>query len=326
MTGAMALPVTTLAQITDVHLPPVLSLRPWLWNLKRSVGFINWYRNRRDLHLSSVAALLAADIVAQTPDHIAVTGDLASLGLPGEFTTGLDWLATLGDKARVSVVPGNHDIYTKGCDALCLTAWADYMRSDAWGSELLGRSEGFPYVRRVNSLALVGLNSAVPTRLFRASGRIGARQMQALDETLERLRPTGLARVVLIHHPPLRQQAPSRRALEDADELEAVLKKQGADLVLHGHNHRDSLLWTGASGHPRIPIVGLATGSTGRKHRHEPLARYNLYRFSGEPGNRSIELVTRGLQSEAGKIVELRRQALVPDAALAASGSVMALP
>lgn len=318
---------TTLAQITDVHLPPVLSLKPWIWNLKRSVGLLNWYRNRRDLHLASVAALIAADAVAQAPDAFAVTGDLASLGLPGEFQVGLDWLATLGEQQHVSLIPGNHDIYTKGCDAICLREWAGYMRSDDWGNDFLQGAEGFPYVRRVGNLALVALNSAVPTRLFIASGRIGQRQLDALAKVLDRLKETDLIRVVLLHHPPLKSQAPQRRALEDAVELDALLRKHGADLVLHGHNHRDSLVWTGAPGQPRIPIVGAATASTGRKHRHEPLARYNLYRISGKQGAARIELVTRGLESANGKIVELRRQVLEPDAALsAASGSVVRVP
>ncbi len=318
-------PAITLAHITDVHLPPVLTWKPWLWNLKRSVGLINWYRNRRTLHLAPVAALLASDIVAQAPDHIAVTGDLASLGLPGEFQVGLDWMKSMGGPQNVSVIPGNHDIYTKGCDTACVTAWTDFMASDAWGREVMPGATGFPYLRRVGNVALVGLNSSVPTRLFRASGRIGERQMQALDDVLARLATLDLVRVILIHHPPLRHQAPSRRALEDARTLDALLKARGADLVLHGHNHRDSLTWTGPPG-GRIPIVGVATGSTGREHRHEPLARYNLYRIAGQAGAAHIELVTRGLKSSAGGIVELRRQILLPDAALEGAPLVMAVP
>jgi 3',5'-cyclic AMP phosphodiesterase CpdA len=318
--------ITTLAQITDVHLPPVMSLRPWIWNLKRSVGMLNWYRNRRNLHLAPIAYAIAADAVAQSPDAFAITGDLASLGLPGEFGTGIAWLKTLGDMRHVALIPGNHDIYTKGCDVVCLREWAHYMRSDEWGREFLQGAEGFPYVRRVGNLAIVALNSAVPTRLFIASGRIGERQLKALAAILDRLKQTGLIRVVLLHHPPLKSQAPQRRALEDADALDAVLKQHGADLVLHGHNHRDSLVWTGAAGAPRIPIVGLATGSTGREHRHEPLARYNLYRISGTPGAARIEIVSRGLESARGKIIELRRQVLQPDAALSATSAVMQVP
>jgi 3',5'-cyclic AMP phosphodiesterase CpdA len=285
--------------------------------MKRCLGLINWLRNRRKLHLNSVAAALAADMVVSAPDHIAVTGDLANLGLPGEFQTGLTWLATLGERSRVSLIPGNHDIYTTHCDTLCLDAWSHYMQSDTWGSTIAG--PGFPYVRRVGPLALIALNSAVPTKLFRATGRIGPRQMSALAKVLEDLKSTGLSRVVLIHHPPLPEQAPRRRALEDGADLARVLAAHGADLVVHGHNHRDSLVWTPGPDNRRIPIVGVATGSAGRFHPDEPLARYNLYRFTGSPGELAIEIVTRGLARTGGSVVELGRRALKPDAAQAAS-------
>lgn len=305
---------TTLAHISDLHLPPARLFSTWQWNLKRIVGLINWYRNRRTLYLSSAAAALAEDIVAMAPDHIAVTGDLANFGLPGEYQTGLDWLATLGPLERVSLIPGNHDIYTGRSDAACLAAWGHYMRCDAWGRGVAADAGQFPYVRRVGNVAVVALNSAVPTKLFLASGRVGERQLRALAKTLDDLRDTGLLRVVLIHHPPLPGQAPPRRALVDGRQLQDVLMRHGADLVLHGHNHRDTVVWTGHGGGAHIPIVGVATGSVGRVHPHEPLARYNLYRLEGEPGSARIEMITRGLASSGGNVVELKRAILHPGA------------
>lgn len=307
--------VTTLAHISDLHLPPAGLFSTWHWNLKRIVGLVNWYRNRRTLYLASAADALAFDIVKMAPDHIAVTGDLANFGLPGEYQTGLDWLAKLGPRERVSLIPGNHDIYTSRCDVTCLTAWDAYMRSDAWGLEN-GTEPGFPYVRKIGNVAIIALNSAVPTDLFIASGRLGARQMRVLAETLDRIKQSGLIRVVLIHHPPLPGQTPPRRALTDARALQDVLRSHGADLVLHGHNHRDTIVWADCdSGHP-IPVVGVATGSVGRPHRHEPLARYNLYRIEGEPGQARIEMVTRGLERENGSVAELHRSVLMPGAAI----------
>lgn len=320
--------VTTLAQISDVHLPPVLSFRPWLWNTKRILGLINWLRNRRKLHLRSVAALLADDIVAQEPDQIAVTGDLACLGLPTEFQSALTWLSRFEDKDRVSLIPGNHDIYTTGCDTACLNAWGEYFYSDAWGLEMRGQEQGFPLVRRVGPLAIIALNSSFPTRLFRAYGRVGERQLLALSEVLDKTAREGLIRVVLIHHPPLVGQAPRRRALMDCEEMESLLIEKGAELVVHGHNHRDSLRWVSTKAGRDLPVVGVATGSAGREHRYEPLARYNLYRFTKSGDGVEIELVTRGLRSAAGGVVELRRQPLRPDVALdvPAAGTVMRVP
>ena len=55
------------------------------------------------------------------------------------------------------------------------------MRPDDWGSRLNGAGrDGFPYVRRIGGLALIGLNSAVPTKPFVAAGRLGSISSQPL--------------------------------------------------------------------------------------------------------------------------------------------------
>ena len=60
-----------------------------------------------------VLAALVADLKAQTPDHIAVTGDLVNLSLTNEFAPARAWLDGLGDPRDVTLVPGNHDTYVR---------------------------------------------------------------------------------------------------------------------------------------------------------------------------------------------------------------------
>jgi 3',5'-cyclic AMP phosphodiesterase CpdA len=305
----------TLAHISDVHLGPIAAFHPRYWNLKRGLGFLNWHRGRRFVHRTNVADAIAADALAQKPDHIAVTGDLANIGLPSEYEKALSWLGALGSPGDVSVVPGNHDIYTARLHgASCLTRWAPHMSSDDWGKDYVAQPDnGFPFVRRVGPVALVGLNSAVPTPPFVASGRLGPRQLSALAHTLERLGTSGLIRVVLIHHPPLAGQASRMRGLEDAADFERVIEAHGAELVLHGHNHRDMLAWRQwTRGH--VPVVGVASGSAGRAHKGEPPARYNILRFARGSGGFEIELRTRGLLDPSGPIVEISRADLAPHA------------
>ena len=303
----------TLAHISDVHLGPITGFHPRYWNLKRGLGFLNWHRGRRFVHQKVVADAIAGDAVAQGADHIAVTGDLANIGLPQEYEAALSWLRALGDPEHVTVVPGNHDIYTARLHgASCLTHWAPYMTSNVGGAAFATDGDkGFPFVRRVGGLALVGLNSAVPMPPFVAAGRLGPRQLAALEQTLDQLGKSGLIRVVLIHHPPLPGQAPRLRGLEDAADLERVIDAHGAELVLHGHNHLDMLAWRQWSrGH--VPVIGVASGSAGRHHKAEPLARYNLFGLTREGAKVRIEMRTRGLREPGGAIVELRRTTLDP--------------
>jgi 3',5'-cyclic AMP phosphodiesterase CpdA len=163
-------------------------------------------------------------------------------------------------------------------------------------------------VRRAGPLALIGVNSAIPTRPLVAAGRVGRDQFATLRDCLVRLSNEKLMRVVLIHHPPLPGQTAPRRALQDAAELADVLSECGAELVLHGHNHRDSLLWHPSREKP-VPVVGVASGSAARTHGPEPLGRYNLFRF--EPGG--IEMVVRGItDASRGQVVEIARARLQP--------------
>jgi 3',5'-cyclic AMP phosphodiesterase CpdA len=300
----------TLVHLSDVHLAPVVGMRPRHWNVKRGLGYINWRSGRRRVHLRSVADRIAADARAQNPDHIAVTGDLANLGLPGEYAAALAWLKALGDASVVSVVPGNHDIYTGRLGGeTCLVTWAPFMSGS--GREGGDGPAHFPYVRTQGPVALIGLNSAVPTPPFVAAGRLGRPQIDALGAVLERLGAEGYIRVVLIHHPPLPGQAPPRRALADAEALAAVLDGAGAELVLHGHNHRQMMSWREHSA-GGIPVLGVASASASRAHaqKGEPLAGYHVLRIRRDEGAVRIECETRGLATPEGEIVSLGRQML----------------
>jgi 3',5'-cyclic AMP phosphodiesterase CpdA len=182
------------------------------------------------------------------------------------------------------------------------------MASDAEGAVHAGRSgKAFPFVRMLGRVALIGVNSAMLTPPFVASGRLGAEQLARLGGILERLGDAGIFRLVLIHHPPLPGQAKRYRDLEDAAALETTLSRHGAELVIHGHNHHSTLAWcTTAAG--KVPVVGVPSASLGRPHKREPLARYNLYRIAGPPW--TVELVGRGLEREGGTVVELERRLL----------------
>lgn len=310
----------TVAHLSDVHLSPVRGFALRYLNVKRGLGYLNWQRSRRGVHQRPSLDLVVADLKAQNPSHIAVTGDLINLGLPAEYEAAMTWLEGLGPPNTVTVVPGNHDIYTVLRGDPGVARWADYMRADAWGAHFAeGGRDGFPFVRHLHSAALVGLNSAVETPPFIAAGQLGQAQIDALARILDRLGNEGVARIVLIHHPPLTGQAPWSRALRDSAQLEGVLAEHGAELVLHGHNHCDGYTefeWRCG----RIPIVGISSGSAGRIHKHEPLGRYNLLSIAQTENGARIECITRGLDPTGTFIHQIHHKVFNTYASEASSG------
>ena len=121
-----------LAHLSDPHLGPLP--KPRLSELigKRATGFLNWQRKRRFVHRGDVLARIVADLQAQAPDHIAVTGDLANISLAGEYAPARVWLESLGSPADVTLVPGNHDAYARRTAHHPQLHWGDYMRGDEW--------------------------------------------------------------------------------------------------------------------------------------------------------------------------------------------------
>jgi 3',5'-cyclic AMP phosphodiesterase CpdA len=266
----------TLAHLSDSHIGPVP--RPSLRQLagKRGLGYINWRRGRRRTHDMALLARLVADLVAQKPDHVAMTGDILNIGLPAEFPGAAAWLATLGSPRDVSFTPGNHDAYTRDSMPHLTATFAPWVEGDETGDP------PFPFLRVRGDVALIGLCSGLPTGALAATGRLGAAQLARLGRLLEETRARNLARIVMIHHPPLRRGAAPMRRLDDANALEAVLTKAGAELVLHGHNHTFSLdfLKSAASRAVggRMPILGAPSASSGSRAPRSHAA-YHLLRL-----------------------------------------------
>lgn len=291
-----------LAHLSDPHLGPIP--RPRVTDLanKRLLGFVNWHLRRQRQHRREVLEAIVADMKAAAPDHVAVTGDLVNIALDGEFAPAKSWLESVGSPEKVTLVPGNHDIYVRATAGHAQHFFAKFMRGDADDAAAAPR---FPFVRRRGPLALIGLSSALPTAPLLATGRIGPDQLARLAGVLEELKKQQTFRVVLIHHPPVSTHSRHKR-LVDAQALREVLRAHGAELVLHGHDHLHSVAWTkGPAG--EIPVVGVPSASAAL-HGEEDAAAHNLLRIDGGPGAWRCELVVRGLSAEKAGIVELTRR------------------
>jgi 3',5'-cyclic AMP phosphodiesterase CpdA len=290
-----------LAHLSDPHLAPLPAPRLRELAGKRMLGYVNWRRRRHKIHRTEQTDMLVRDLKAQAPDHVAVTGDLVNIALETEFAQARAWLHGLGSPHDVTLVPGNHDAYVRPALAAQATHWHEFMRDDGAPTPALR----FPFVRRRGPLALIGLSSAVPTAPFMATGRLGAQQIERLDELLGRL--AGLCRVVLIHHPPCSEPGDRFKRLTDSADFGAVLRRWGAEMVLHGHAHVHALNWLEGPNGP-IPALGVPSASAVMVDgKRTDCAAYNLYRIGGTARAYSCEAVTRGFRAEAGRIVELGR-------------------
>ncbi|MGU3496986.1 metallophosphoesterase family protein [Xanthobacteraceae bacterium A53D] len=296
-----------LAHLSDPHLGPIPEARLSELLGKRFFGMMNWIGARRRNFGASTLAPLMADLAAQHPDHIAVTGDLVNVSLPAEFDTGATFLASLGLPDKVTVIPGNHDAYVRSALKYHLERWAPFMAGDNTHPDTPLDVASFPFVRRRGPVAIVGVSTAVPTAVFLASGKAGKAQLARLRAILRELKQEGLFRVVMIHHPPVGERH-SHRDLRDAGDVRAVLAAEGAELVLHGHDHRASLERVkGPEG--LIPVVGVPSASAGPEDGRGA-GRYNLYRITGEPGAWACEMESRGYMKGEVDVATRDRQVL----------------
>jgi 3',5'-cyclic AMP phosphodiesterase CpdA len=265
-----------IAHLSDAHLspapfPPLAELR-----LKRFMGFVNWKRSRVAINDMSMLARLVADLRAHRPDHVAMTGDVVNLALQVEFRRAAAWLETLGAPGDVSFTPGNHDAYVRQAMPVLNNELSRWTTGDG---AALNRHGAYPYLRVRGEIALIGLSSGIPTAPLLASGRLGKPQLAAFAKLLKQTGERGLARVVLIHHPPL-AGGPILRGLDDAREFEAVIADCGAEAILHGHTHRrmihhlPSRATKIAGG--RVPVLGVSSCSAALADDRHRAAYYLL--------------------------------------------------
>jgi 3',5'-cyclic AMP phosphodiesterase CpdA len=303
----------TLAHVSDWHATSLEGCRARDLANKRLLGWLSWKHRRQHRHRPEVLRALFKDLKQQAPDHVAVTGDLTNIALPDEFVAAAEWLADLGPPAWLSVVPGNHDAYVSVPRAQGWDLWSEYMvsdevleeRSSPAASMPAPRDDEFPSVRIRGPLALVGVNSAVPTPLGYASGRVGADQLERLASTLAELRARELCCIVLIHHSPVDEDFTPRRRLADSAELRQVLRDVGADLVLHGHGHRTVISRIpGPEG--EIPVIGVRSSShcDELESRRAQYHLLHIERAAVSTGARfRFGLETRGYDAAAGGFV-----------------------
>src|SRR5260370_11710680 len=102
---------------SDVHITEDYLSLPWL-----RVGWRRWIamlevklggRGKEYLQAREVLAQIVRDAPAHGASHVVVSGDLTAYAMESEFRGAREALEPVAaDKARCTVIPGNHDCYT----------------------------------------------------------------------------------------------------------------------------------------------------------------------------------------------------------------------
>lgn len=236
-----------IAHLSDVHMlaarpGPAESVLDWSTRIVSFGRALDPQPRIRKLQAGLAAAR------ASGADHLVISGDLTELGTPAQFEAFAEVLLDAGvDPDRLTLVPGNHDAYT---------------RADAWSRALDGPLSPFRrgaahadggIVERDHAIYLP-LDVACHQHFTRASGELSASDADALERRVFAVAGCGLPIVVVVHHSPL---AHSTRAwqwlhgLRGHARLLDLLSRVPELHVLHGHLHYEVELPFGL-GLPRI--------------------------------------------------------------------------
>jgi 3',5'-cyclic AMP phosphodiesterase CpdA len=211
-----------------------------------------------DLHFHltdpAVVEALAAELNADPPDLVAVSGDLTMRARSREFRAARAFLDRL--RAPVLAVPGNHDITSYWLHERFLDPLGRWRRFIAEEPEPIWAD---------GEIAVVGVNTASRAGAFLdwSQGRVGRGGLRRAVERLRAL-PDGLFRVVVAHHPFLPpESAPDTRLVGRAEAALAAFAAQGVRMILSGHLHLGYMRARGAAAEAEAEAAGGAAGPGG---------------------------------------------------------------
>lgn len=283
-----------IAHFSDLHLLDLEGVSPRRFLNKRLTGYANLRFKRKHVHHEHYVRAIARELRAYGIDHVAITGDVTNLALETEFALARrvleEELHLTPD--QVSLVPGNHDVYTRGAlkTRRFGTYFARYLEGDLPEFAIDVGPGRFPYVRLRGPAAIIGLSSAVPRLPFVAAGHVGRKQLEALSRLLEHPEVKKRTLVLLLHHPVQNPKSRVKMLLEGLHDARALLERLAdvhRGLVLHGHLHtrvqREHRTARGS-----LREIG-ATSASLHHHHGERMAGFNAYEICDDGSIGTVE-------------------------------------
>ncbi|HXX69722.1 MAG TPA: metallophosphoesterase [Polyangiaceae bacterium] len=166
--------------------------------------------------------------------HVVVSGDLTEIGAPGEFETLAESLLDSGiAPERITLVPGNHDLYSS---------------ADAWRWALAGPLAPFARTSArhpgqaldIGGATLLPVDATFHQPVTRSAGIIDDANLEAIERHAS---DGGLARrplVIVQHHPPFVRKSGAWHWIDGligAVRMMSLLERFRHLFVLHGHLH-----------------------------------------------------------------------------------------
>lgn len=176
-------------------------------------------------------------------DVVAISGDLSQRARAGEFQRARVFIRHAEQVSRVIVVPGNHDVawwksplgFGKP-DAL-LHKYKTYIAPDV---EPVLRAPGATFVGLNTSQGVKRETLTWRVRDISIIGHLSRAQLEHARAEFE-ASPAGAARVIVMHHNPVKGELSQRHGLKDTRRILGAFAEMGVDLVLCGHDHQEAV-------------------------------------------------------------------------------------
>ncbi|MDQ6718353.1 MAG: metallophosphoesterase [Gemmatimonadota bacterium] len=227
-------------------------------------------------------------IQAEKFDVVAISGDHSQRARAGEFQRAAVFIRDAEKVSKVITIPGNHDV--------------------AWWRAPLGfgrKAKVYEWYRRfitpelepvlsVPGATFVGINTShgVTRRTLTWNlrdisiiGDVKKGQLTKAKDAFE-AGPMSDARVIVMHHNPVRGQLSGRHGLKNTQKILGAFAEMGVDLVLCGHDHQESVHYIE---HTKKGTVISTAGTVSNRSRGGRPSSVNIILIKPE----TIEVVTR---------------------------------